>query len=259
MALPSRGDYESARAPEQEDTSKYPPEMVAFFAKNGIPLPAAPGEQGSNRLLLLGIDEAVAQSPVMLRAGAPRERIGLGAGGASYGWPEMSTLVDALEDFWDLSDDALIDIQQRLWRAGFYGSGDQPAYGAMDSRTFEAYRDAVVLAARSGRPLLTDILDPKNEPAVTADPVTNREDIRVLLERVAPEAIGRKLSGEEMERAVAAWHAREREPVAGEEPMSAEAQVDLALSEVAPGEEEAQDFGERANQFFQLLGSPVGG
>jgi len=212
----------------------------------------------SDRLALLGISDAFANSPVMTRRG---DASSLGTsptiGMSNYRPPETSTVIDTLEEFWDLDKAQLIDLQQRLWAGGFFGEGDPPAFGGDLTKTYEAYRDAVLLAAQSGKGLMDEILNPEAEGPPTSE-LTNREDIRVLLERVAPEAIGRRLTEEETERAVAAWHAREQEiPSDGEEPLSAEANLDLTLAEVAPGEEETMDFARNSLAFFSMLDSPV--
>lgn len=241
-----------------------PPELVEQAVALGIDPATLAGSGGApDRLALNGIDDTTGAATVLVSKGTVGD---LGAaptlGRSSYAPPRTSTVLDALEDFWDLSREKLIDVQQRLWRNGFYGEGDQPEYGRLTERDFDAYRSAVVLSAQSGKALLDEILDPTAEDVSAKAELSHREDIRLILDRVAPEAIGRRLSDDEAERIVSAWHAREEADFAaagagGEQPMSNEAFVESQLQVVAPGETEAQDFGERAQQFMDLLGSPV--
>ena len=249
--------------PKRKNDKALPPELQqqldALAAETGITIDPAMlgGGAASDRLALMGITAEVAESPVLIRKGDVSS-LGVAPtiGMSNYRGNQTQSMLEVLEDFWEVDRATLIDLQQRLWAGGFFGEGDAPAFGADLSRTFEAYRDAVLLAAQSGKSLMDEVLSPDAEGGPEVE-VTNREDIRVLLERVAPEAIGRKLSTEELERAVSAWHARERQPTDGESEMSTETLVDLSLAEAAPGEEEGYSFARNATQFFDLLDSPV--
>lgn len=125
---------------------------------------------------------------------------------------------DVLKDFYRLRGDSLAQLQAQLFRAGFYPGDvdfDDIDIGNHDEGSFAAYRRAVTRAAgfaEAGEEVtLADVLKTTSRPAAKKKAkgevvvLTNPDDIRRGVEKIAREAVGHKLTDAQREAAVTLW------------------------------------------------------
>jgi hypothetical protein len=77
---------------------------------------------------------------------------------------EKQTVTKSLQGFYGLSTDNLTALQQSLYEGGFYSDAyyaahpKQPAFGSTDDDSYAAFKRAVLQAAKSQKPLYTDVI-----------------------------------------------------------------------------------------------------
>lgn len=180
---------------------------------------------------LFGVNQAVGQAPVLLRRGQPTVNRPVdykgpllpnevrGAGPSPASADTSTTITGALQAFYGMTPDALIDLQTQLYQAGFYGDtyysakGKKPQFGTYDDDTYNAYKKAVVQAARSGQPLPDLIGEAGKARAAMAAGAsqqavqfTHPDDLRYAFDQTGPRTIGRRPDATVVDNAIAVYH-----------------------------------------------------
>lgn len=183
-------------------------------------------------------------------------------------------------------DPWLIQLQEKLFTAGFYGnaSRDDIAWGrAGDMETISAYKEAIklggMLLAAGNKITLPALLDQLGQRrslnairgggggAAPKQPIrlTNAQDIEAAFDKTAPSVIGRALSAAEKQQLVAAYHSLEgdyqRTIYAGGTAANAPnlgAFAEKKAAELHPEEAKDYAFLGYAKQFYEMLGGMGG-
>lgn len=171
-----------------------------------------------------------------------------------------TTVGDALESFYGLTPDQVTALQQTLYGTPFWTSSKQPVAGDVhDPNTFEAYKNAVIVAARQGVPL-NDVLNnvgtgeaglgtpsPPSPPTTRVYPggkvaihQTDPETIRLAANATAQHLLGRDLSDKEAQGVVDAVRSDEakkggQQAALDESQRQAQIQTNEALYGGGPG------------------------
>lgn len=141
----------------------------------GAPSAGAPADDDGSTGLY-GVSRKLASARVWLTKpdeGTPSAG-SRGAYGDQYGGTpaspgEAMTVESVLASIYQWSPAIVQGIQAQLMQGGFYGKGERPTPGVVDAATFNAYKEAVIRAARSDR-TLWDTLGMNGEFAFTANP-----------------------------------------------------------------------------------------
>jgi hypothetical protein len=225
---------------------------------------------------LFGVNQAVGQAPVLLRRGRDMRRFG--EPDVKSTSDQSTTLAGVLQGFYALSQDGLIDLQNRLLAGGFYTStyysakGKRPQFGAYDDDTFAAFRKAATQAARSGR-ALPDLIDEAalakaQSEGGTATPVqfTHPDDLRATFDSAGPKVIGRRPDPAVVDNAIAAYHEMEaaaanQSDAAGNvtAPPDVSSFVEQYLRRTYPADAYRNGYADAYNSFTDLLRSTANG
>lgn len=234
----------------------------------------------------LGIDPATlsgvadAEDPLVLvgRRPVPPRSVGRAVGDVEYTpertKPEKKKLSALMKDYWALDPASLLQLQERLWAAGFYGDvpHDRVPFGRHDEVTAKAYEAALGRAVSfqgAGRDLTLDEMLDEAAAAIGdigekagAQAVTNPADLRATFQAVARERIGRKLATDEVERMIASYQSLQAGAQAAAAAggrytaaPGAEAFATERAEAMYPGEAGAADLADQGGEFFQLLRS----
>lgn len=181
---------------------------------------------------LFGVAQGVGGAPVILRGAgltgqAKRNLRQAGEDVSGIPTSEMTatSIQGALQGFYGMDPQALTDLQQRLYKGGFYATAyyggktpQVPQFGVADEDSFQAFKTAVVRAARSQRPLV-DLLDEavtaaggnaaQSTRAPFAPQLTSPTDLRVVGEQVFQQQAGQKPDSGWLDHFVAAFHSAE--------------------------------------------------
>lgn len=236
--------------------AKAPPELEETLRGLGIDPSVLTGAgASSDRSALFGV-EGVEQTAVRIRN---QKQYLPARGDYESGFPgrvgpENSTVLGALTGFYSMRPDEVVRLKQRLWANGFYEGATPPALTAdPDDETFQAYRKAVLRAARSGESIWDDIL----KPGSGHKPKLSKEELAALNEQVIPNAIGRALTDDEMQRFATALDVTEPTRVLVPAGDILAHRARQALKESAPGEVESYGVLQRMNAFFEMLDGPM--
>lgn len=175
--------------------------------------------------------------------------------------------------------DRIAEMQSQLVDAGLLDPTDYHR-GTWDGQSAAAYKEVLAAANSSGRDAVTTLAlmrssyvgkaGPKRAPLVVR--YTSPDDVRAIVNNVAVNRIGRYLTNEEMDPAIGAWHAVQRQfqeqSYAAEDPAGPGGAVtqppdlqtfgDVRVRAEHPDEVFKHTAAERFNSFMGLLSS-VGG
>lgn len=256
------------------------PEQQAFLQQHGVD-PTMLGQGGAVDDPFAGeidLDVLVAgpSSGTQPKAGGERAQSGQRKAKASK---KQSTL---LREFYALSPNDLAELQDRLYKAGFFGNVARKSitFGDHDTATAKAYESAVGRAAlfnAAGKEItLDEMLDeaaqrrgdnPESDPSVAH--LTDPRDIARLTETVSIHLLGRKATESDIARVTAGFQAEQQEfarqsaaaQIAGGAVTSApslETYAADALRDLHPTEAGAHDVALHGNEFFRLLSEVSG-
>lgn len=186
---------------------------------------------------------------------------------------------DVLNDFYRRKGNDLVQLQAQLYRAGFYSGDvalDDIDFGNHDEDSFNAFKRAVGRAANFAQAgestSLADILKTVSKPVATgragsggrgsATVLTNPADIVRMVEKIAKDVTGHKLTDDQRQRAVAVWQSQERGYAAGVEgggTVVKPPDFDTFAENFAKQEDPQGAFRQRAIGVFGELGSILGG
>jgi hypothetical protein len=147
---------------------------------------------------------------------------------------QPTTIGQALQDFYELPQPALVELETMLWDGGFYVNGDgspmttAPAFGSYDSQSWTAFARALADAAQQHMPMTQVIQNNINSGAGAAShatlpsPVlgggqnyqinlTNPDDVAYAAQQMAQSLLGRNPTQSEIDKAVAAIQGQERQ------------------------------------------------
>lgn len=141
--------------------------------------------------------------------------------------PQSGTVGQALRDLYSFTDQQYQALQQQLYQSGFWTSTKPPRLGdKSDLATYDAWKNAVIVAARSGMSIEDVINDSVNGgqpggPGTTNSTrvypggkvnitFTNPDDIRNVGNTVAQRLLGRNLTDAEAKGVVDSVHAQEQ-------------------------------------------------
>ena len=170
---------------------------------------------------LISQDQSSLTQYVLQQTGGYPVTIGDIPGGPANTTP--TTIGAALQDYWDLPPDQLMQLQTQLFDAGYYVDGNgQPmqagsiVFGTHDSQSWTAFARALEAAASSGTPLATvlqkNIASGAGAAARATLPqavqgggntysidLSNPQDVRYAADQIFQAALGRNATGAEVD------------------------------------------------------------